>query len=70
MILCQKIEFFVAGAPEPFCWIFGRVGFALNFRVRLGRLHAINSLNTKEIKEIGNTEPTKKKEGRERKEWE
>ena len=36
MILCQKIKFFVAGALEPFCFIFGRLGFALFFRVRLG----------------------------------
>ena len=27
-LLCQKIKFLVAGAPEHFCWIFGRLGFA------------------------------------------
>ena len=27
LLLCQNIQFFVAGAPEHFCWILGRLGF-------------------------------------------
>ena len=27
VLLCQNIQFFVAGAPEHFCWILGRLGF-------------------------------------------
>ena len=28
VLLCQNIQFFVAGAPDHFCWILGRLGFA------------------------------------------
>ena len=27
VLLCQNIKFFVAGAPERFCWVSGRLGF-------------------------------------------
>ena len=27
VLLCQNVQFFVAGAPEHFCWILGRLGF-------------------------------------------
>ena len=27
VLLCQNIQFFVASAPDHFCWIFGRLGF-------------------------------------------